>query len=117
MMQALAEGFTVLKESPYKLDLSNISDIYNHGSVIESRLITWLKEAFDLYGEDLQEISGTVAHTGEGKWTVETAASMGLKTKIIEEALKFRIQSAKNPSYTGKVLSALRNRFGGHSAK
>lgn len=117
MMQAIAEGFSVLKKSPYKLDLSGITDIYNHGSVIESRLITWLKEAFDLYGENLREISGTVAHTGEGKWTVETAASLGLKAKIIEEALKFRIDSEKNPSYTGKVLSALRNRFGGHSAK
>ena len=85
--------------------------------MIESKLVAWLKEAFEIYGEDLKGISGTVAHTGEGKWTVETAAALGLKTKIIEEALKFRIQSEKNPSYTGKILSALRNRFGGHEAK
>jgi glucose-6-phosphate 1-dehydrogenase len=117
MMQAIAEGFTVLHKSSYKLDVSSIANIYNHGSVIESRLIAWLNEAFDLYGNSLDEISGTVAHTGEGKWTVETAREMNIKTKVIQEALQFRIDSEKNPSYTGKVLSALRNRFGGHSTK
>jgi 6-phosphogluconate dehydrogenase len=117
MMQAIAEGFTVLKNAPYRLDLSQIADIYNHGSVIESRLIIWLKEAFDIYGQDLSDIAGSVQHTGEGKWTVETAKDLNIKTKVIQEALQFRIDSEKDPSYTGKVLSALRNRFGGHSAR
>jgi len=117
MMQALAEGFTVLKKAPYKLDLTRVADVYNHGSVIESRLITWIQEAFAVYGENLRGVSGTVSHTGEGKWTVETAKELKLKLKIIEEALKFRIGSEKNPSYMGKVLSALRNRFGGHAAR
>jgi 6-phosphogluconate dehydrogenase len=114
MMQAIAEGFTILKNSGYKLDLQKVADVYNHGSVIESRLVSWLKEAFELYGQDLKKVSGAVVHTGEGEWTVKTAKELGLKTKIIEGALEFRKKSAKNPSYTGKILTALRNRFGGH---
>lgn len=114
MMQAIAEGFTVLKKSSYKLNLVNAADIYNHGSVIESRLTAWLEDALKIYGEDLGIVSGKVASTGEGEWTVKTAKKLGIKTRVIEEALKFRKFSEKNPSYTGKILSALRNRFGGH---
>lgn len=117
MMQALAEGFAILKNSHYKLDLTKATQIYNHGSVIESRLVGWLKDAFHAFGEDLKNVSGSVAHTGEGAWTVKTASEMKIKAKVIADALKFRIQSVKNPSYTGKLLSALRNRFGWHSAK
>jgi len=114
MMQAIAEGFSVLKASPYDLNLSNIADVYNHGSVIESRLIEWLQNAFTLQGEALENVSGTVAHTGEGLWTIKTAEEMKIQTKIIKDALQFRIQSEKTPSYTGKILSALREQFGGH---
>lgn len=117
MMQSIAEGFAVMKQSEYRLDLTKVADIYNHGSVIESRLIAWLKSAFELYGQDLSDISGTVSHTGEGAWTIKTAQEMGLKTKVIEDALQFRIDSEKDPSYAGKILSALRNQFGGHKAR
>ncbi|MSR76594.1 MAG: 6-phosphogluconate dehydrogenase (decarboxylating), partial [Candidatus Ryanbacteria bacterium] len=117
MMQALAEGFAILKASDYKLDLSEVAAVYNHGSVIESRLTGWLQDALEIYGDDLSEISGSVAHTGEGMWTVDAARELNIKAKVIEDALQFRIESEKNPSYTGKILSALRNRFGGHAAK
>jgi len=117
MMQALAEGFTILKRAKYRLDLARIADVYNHGSVIESKLVDWLENAFKLYSDNLKNISGKVKHTGEGEWTVKTAEELKLKTKVIEDALKFRIESEKNPSYTGKILSALRNQFGGHSLK
>ena len=115
MMQAIAEGFTILKKAKYKLNLKNIADVYNHGSVIESRLIGWLKNGFNLYGDNLEEVSGSVGYTGEGAWTVKTAKEMKIKTKIITEALKFRVNSKKDPSYAGQILSALRNQFGGHS--
>lgn len=117
MMQAIAEGFAILKKSNYKLDLTNVADIYNHGSVIESRLIGWLEKAFEVYGDNLNNISGTVGYTGEGEWTVKTAKQMNVKAKIIEESLKFRVNSKKNPDYTGKILSAMRNQFGGHAIK
>jgi len=117
MMQALGEGFAILKKSKYKLDLTRVTDIYNTGSVIESRLVGWLKNAFEEYGEDLKKISGSVGHTGEGQWTAKVARELGVPAEIIEQSFKFRVRSAKKPSYTGKVVSALRNQFGGHSVE
>ncbi len=117
MMQAIAEGCAILKKSKYRLSLINVARVYNNGSVIESRLIDWLGKAFRLHGENLKEISGVVGHTGEGAWTVMAAKELKLKAKVIEESLKFRIKSAKNPEYAGKVLSALREQFGGHKAQ
>lgn len=117
MMQAIGEGFAVMKKSPYELDLPTIAGIYNRGSVIESRLIGWLKDAYDQFGINLEKISGSVGHLGEGKWTVEAAKKLNVETKIIEGAFQFRLDSEKKPSYTGKVVSALRGQFGGHAVK
>ncbi len=114
MMQAIAEGFAVMKKSPFKLDLIKISEVYNHRSVIESRLVDWLRTAFEQYGENLDNISGSVSQSGEGIWTVEAAKELGIPLPIIEGALLFREQSKETPSYTGKALSAMRNQFGGH---
>ena len=117
MMQALAEGFAVLKKSDFKLNLEKVATLYNHKSVIESRFVGWLQNAYKKYGDNLTEVSGTVAHTGEGEWTVEAAKVLGVPVPIIEGSFKFRVESAKKPSYTGQVLSALRNQFGGHDIK
>jgi 6-phosphogluconate dehydrogenase len=114
MMQAIAEGFEVLKESPYKIDLLQAAQIYNNRSVIESRLVGWLESGYQKHGTELEDISGTVAHSGEGQWTVEAAKELGVAIPIIEGSLQFRIDSAQNPTYTGKVVSLLRNEFGGH---
>jgi len=117
MMQAIAEGFTILKKSNFKLDLKKVVDVYNHGSVIESRLLNWLENALEIHGDDFKNVSDQVGHTGEGEWTVKIAKTLGLRARVIEEALKFRIKSKNNPSYEGKILSALREQFGGHSVK
>ncbi|MBI2007750.1 decarboxylating 6-phosphogluconate dehydrogenase, partial [Candidatus Saccharibacteria bacterium] len=117
MMQAIAEGFQILKAAEYQLNLDNVAEVYNHGSVIESRLIQWLQQAFQLHGTELKEISGSVEQTGEGAWTVDAAKELQLKARVVEEALNFRLESEKNPSYGGQILSALREQFGGHQAK
>lgn len=114
MMQAIAEGYTILKKSKYKLNLRDVSTIYNSGSVIESRLTKWLEKGLRIHGENLTDVPGKVGYTGEGEWTVKTAKEMKLKAKIIEESFKFRVQSQKNPDYTGKILMTLREQFGGH---
>ena len=114
MMQSLAEGFQILKSAPYQLNISEIARLYNERSVIESRLVGWLKEAYEKYGQDLDEVSGAVGQTGEGMWTVQTAKEFGIDIPAIETSLEFRNRSEANPSYIGKVLSALRNTFGGH---
>lgn len=114
MMQAIGEGFEVMKKSPLNLDLKEVSRVYQKGTVIESRLIDWLNNAYNESGVELSGISGEVSNSGEGLWTVEAAKELGVPVDIIEGALKFRIDSQGNPSYTGQVVSALRNQFGGH---
>lgn len=115
MMQAIGEGFEVMRRSRFKLPLLKIANVYNRGSVIDSKLIGWLAKAYKERGENLKDISGEVAHSGEGLWTVQTAKELRIPVKVIEASLKFRIKSKGNPSYTGQVVSALRNQFGGHS--
>lgn len=115
MMQSIAEGFEILAASDYQLDVSRVADVYNHGSVIESRLIGWLRDAFRLHGPELKKVTSTVAHTGEGAWTVETAQELGIQARIIAGALAFRKQSARDPRFAGRILSAIREQFGGHS--
>jgi len=116
MMQAIAEGFAVMEKSGFGLDLKKIAGLYNHRSVVESRLVGWLKEGFEKFGQEMEGISGSVGASGEGEWTVEAAKDLGVPVKIIEDALAFRVASQDNPSYTGKLLQAMRNRFGGHKA-
>jgi glucose-6-phosphate 1-dehydrogenase len=116
MMQAVAEGFAIMRESPFEIDLQAAADVYDHASVIESRLVNWLRRAYELHGTDLEGISGTVGHTGEGQWTAEYARELGVPVPIIRGSFDFRVGSEKEPSYTGRVLSALRNQFGGHDA-
>ncbi|MFA6536250.1 MAG: decarboxylating 6-phosphogluconate dehydrogenase [Candidatus Paceibacterota bacterium] len=114
MMQAIGEGFEVMKKSGFDLPLEKIASIYNRGSVIESRLVGWLESAYKAYGEDLKEISGEISHSGEGQWTVEVAKRLKVPVPIIKGSLDFRVKSKGHPSYTGQVVSALRNQFGGH---
>lgn len=117
MMQAIGEGMEILQKSDFDLDLKEVSRIYNTGSVIESRLVGWLGKAYAEEGVNLDAISGEVSHSGEGLWTVEEARKAGIPVPVIEGSLKFREDSQGNPSYTGQVVSALRNQFGGHSVK
>lgn len=114
MMQAIAEGFAVMKASDFSLDLQEVSRIYNQKSVITSRLTEWLENAFKQHGTELNDISGSVAQSGEGLWTLDAAKELGIPVEVIETSVRFREQSQENPSFTGKVVSALRNQFGGH---
>lgn len=115
MMQALAEGFAIMKKSDFDLNLSKVAELYNHGSVIESRLVGWLKQGFELYGENLTDVAEKISHSGEGEWTVKAGKELGVPAPIIEESLQFRIDSEKNPSYTNKLVNVQRNMFGGHT--
>lgn len=117
MMQAIGEGFNVMKKSDFHLDLTEVTRIYNRGSVIESRLIGWLQKAYIENGINLDSISGSVHSTGEGEWTVKTAEEMNEPVPIIKGSFEFRQESLEKPSYIGKVVSALRGQFGGHAVK
>ena len=114
MMQALAEGFTILQKAPFKFRLRDVAHMYNQNSIITSRLTQWLEEGFKEYGDDLKKASGVVAHTGEGEWTVKTAKEFGVSAPVIKDSYLFRVRSKKNSTFTGKILSTLRAVFGGH---
>lgn len=115
MMQSIAEGFEIMQKSPFKLNLIDVAEIYQHGSVVTSRLVGWLQDALKAYGQDLKDVSGAVGFTGEGEWTAKTAKEFGVSANIIEESFKFRVSSQKKPSFTGKLLTGMRNQFGHHS--
>lgn len=114
MMQAIGEGFEVLDACEFDYDTQKVASVWNHGSVIES----WLMElAYDAFSEDpnLELISGKVDASGEGEWTVESALKYKVPTPVIALSLMMRYRSKQDDSYSGKVVAALRNRFGGHS--
>jgi 6-phosphogluconate dehydrogenase len=114
MMQALAEGAAILEASPFKYDLAKVFDLYNHNSVIESRLVGWAKNAF-VDDPRLSKISSIIAHTGEGEWTVQAAQELKIDVPIIKQSLQVRKKSSNQPeSFRNKVVSALRGQFGGH---
>jgi 6-phosphogluconate dehydrogenase len=117
MMQAYAEGFEIMHASEYPLDLAAISDLWNHGSVVRSWLLELATLAFKANGEDLANLKGWVADSGEGRWTVQEAIDRDVPAPIITLALQTRFRSRQDDSYGAKVLAALRNEFGGHAVK
>ncbi len=117
LMQAYAEGFEIMHASEYPLDLASIADLWNHGSVVRSWLLELAVDAFRRNGEDLAELKGWVADSGEGRWTVQEAIDRDVPAPIITLALQTRFRSRQDDSYGARVLAALRNEFGGHAVK
>ena len=117
MMESIAEGFNIMKHSDFDLSMIDVADIYAHNSVITSRLIDWMKEGFETYGEDLEAVSGSAGASGEGAWTIKAAEELGIEAHSIQHALDERVASQKNPSYHGKLVQTMRNMFGGHTGK
>lgn len=122
MMQSIAEGFDLLRHSKefgsdFSFDLVKITDVYSHGSVITSSLVSWMHDAYRKYGKDLNEISGRASASGEGKWTVEAGKRENISMPAIESSLSIREASQITPTYQGKVVSAMRGEFGQHPVK
>lgn len=117
MMQAYGEGFEVLKKSEYNFDLAKIGEVWRHGSVVRSWLLDLAVNAFNKYGNDLADIKGWVADSGEGRWTVEAAMAEDVPAPIITLSLLMRFASRQDESFSAQVLAALRNEFGGHEIK
>ncbi len=121
MMQAIADGAAVLKYSDMDFDMTRVFEMYNNGSVIQSRLVGWAAEALR-EDEDLNDISSTVGMLGEGEWTVKTAKEAKITIPTIEAAVVVRQQSAQiDPNspegYRNKMVSALREKFGKHNVR
>ncbi|CAH0344962.1 phosphogluconate dehydrogenase (NAD(+)-dependent, decarboxylating) [Bacillus sp. CECT 9360] len=114
MMQSIAEGFEVLEKSPYDFDYEKVARVWNNGSVIRSWLMELIEHAFSKDAR-LDDIKGVMQSSGEGKWTVETALDLQAATPIIAMSLMMRYRSLDEDTFSGKVVAALRNEFGGHS--
>lgn len=120
LMQAYSEGFHIIKDGFYKndsLNLAQISDIWMHGSIIRSYL---LELAHDMFTEDqnLTDISGQIAESGMGLWTLQEAQQHNIQAPTIEDALKVRASSRETGgNFATKIVAMLRNKFGGHDVK
>jgi len=118
LLQAYAEGYEILHASKIfpKLDLEQISEVWQHGSVVRS----WLNElAVTAFSRDasLSALKGWVADSGEGRWTVQEAIDLDVPAPVITLSLLTRFRSRQPDSFGAKVIAALRNEFGGHAVK
>ncbi|HEY3155769.1 MAG TPA: decarboxylating 6-phosphogluconate dehydrogenase [Candidatus Eisenbacteria bacterium] len=116
LMQAYAEGFEILKASPYNLDLRSIAALWNHGSVVRSWLLELAESAFE-DDPNLEQVRGYVEDSGEGRWTVMESIERAVPAPVLMLALQTRFRSRQSDSFQGKVLAALRHKFGGHAVK
>lgn len=116
MMQAIAEGFEILEESPFDYHYEAVAKLWNHGSVIRSWLMELAQEQFSK-DPKLDQIIGHVQSSGEGKWTVEESLDLGVPAPVIALSLMMRQRSLQEDTMTGKVVAALRNGFGGHDVE
>jgi 6-phosphogluconate dehydrogenase len=117
MLQAYAEGYEILHASKdFKLDLHQISAVWNRGSVVRS----WLNELAErAFAKDtaLAGLRGYVEDSGEGRWTVQEAIDLDVPAPVITLSLLTRFRSRQSDSFGAKVIAALRNEFGGHAVK
>ena len=114
MMQSIGEGFALLKSSPFELDYEAISNAWNHGSLISSTLMGYVKEAFS-QNKDLEGIEGKVDDTGEGMWMIEEALRYKVSLPVITQSLYARFKSKDEDQFGEKVVAATRKAFGGHT--
>lgn len=116
MMESLAEGYHLLHDGPYKdLDLAGIAQIWQHGSVIESKLNSLAAVALH-ENPTLEGVDGYVAESGEARWALEAAKHHDIEMPAIQTALDVRVSSeAGSTNFATKLLAELRNKFGGHT--
>ncbi|MBW7957348.1 MAG: decarboxylating 6-phosphogluconate dehydrogenase [Deltaproteobacteria bacterium] len=118
LMEAYAEGFEMIKASPYGDGIGNadLARLWNRGSVVRSWLLELLESAFGKE-DGLESIIGYVEDSGEGRWMVKEAVDMGVSIPAISESLMRRFRSRQEEPFGEKLLAALREEFGGHTVR
>lgn len=116
VMQGYAEGFELMNSSEFGLDLTQIAELWRHGSVVRSWLLDLLASAL---ADDpgLAKLSDHVEDSGEGRWTLEEAVNSAVPMPGLAAALFTRFASRQDEAFAGKVLAALRKEFGGHAVR
>ena len=117
MMQAYAEGFSILRhKTEFAIDLQQVAEIWRYGSVVRSWLLDLTADALKK-NPDMSGIAPYVADSGEGRWTVDEAIELNVPAPVITQSLIERLRSRDKDSFSDKLLSAMRNEFGGHPIK
>ncbi len=118
MMQAYAEGFALMKrKEQFDLDLHQIAETWRFGSVIRSWLLDLIAGGLEEEGQELDDIAPWVSDSGEGRWTVEEAVETATNLPVISLALMQRFASRDEDQYANRLLSVMRNQFGGHAMR
>ena len=122
MMQAMAEGFDILKgrgsdklpaDERFDLNMADIAEVWRRGSVITSWLLDLTSDALAKDGE-LASFKGDVEDSGEGRWTIEAAIEEAVPADVLAASLFVRFRSRQDHTFAEKILSAMRFGFGGH---
>ncbi len=118
LMQAYAEGFELLqaKQDDFDLDLLAIGKTWQYGSVVRSWLLDMAVRVLEEDG-DLESLASYVEDSGEGRWTVNESVELAVPTPVITAALYQRFRSRQEQPFSGRMLAALRNQFGGHAVR
>ncbi|MBI5176670.1 decarboxylating 6-phosphogluconate dehydrogenase [Candidatus Micrarchaeota archaeon] len=113
LLQAYGEGFEALAQSPYKLDLPKVAKVWQHGSVIRSWLLELAQSALEK-DPKLERLEGEVGGGETGRWAIGQAWEAGAPFSSVANAYSARLRSRQKDSFSGKVIAAVRNGFGGH---
>jgi 6-phosphogluconate dehydrogenase len=122
LMQAYAEGLDILKNAGskalepdlrYELSTADIAEVWRRGSVVSSWLLDLTAQAL-AENPTLSNYTGVVADSGEGRWTVMAAVEEGVPADVLSASLYARFRSRQDHTFAEKVLSAMRQKFGGH---
>jgi 6-phosphogluconate dehydrogenase len=117
MMQALAEGLDLLRgKQEFNLDLAQVTQLWRQGSVVRSWLLDLTAEALK-HDQKLDGVAPYVADSGEGRWTVQESVDQGVAAPVLTLALQMRFTSQDRQGYGFRLLSMMRNAFGGHALK
>jgi 6-phosphogluconate dehydrogenase len=121
MMAAFAEGLAIFDAADemtpaYDLDIPEITEVWRRGSVVASWLLDLTAQAL-VESKELSEYSTQVSDSGEGRWTVQAAIEAGIPAHVLSASLYARFASRNNDEFANRVLSAMRNKFGGHNEK
>jgi 6-phosphogluconate dehydrogenase len=117
MMQALAEGFAMMKNKPgFELNVSDIAELWRHGSVVQSWLLD-LSADFLALDQSLENVLPYVGDSGEGRWTALEAIEQGIPAPVMTLSLMMRFASQGKGDYANKMLAKMRQGFGGHAVK
>ena len=117
MMQAYAEGFSILKhKEDFGLDLHQVGEIWRYGSVVRSWLLDLTTDALSK-NPNMDGIAPYVVDSGEGRWTVDAALELNVSAPVITLSLMERFRSRDDDSFADKLLASMSNEFGGHAIK